>query len=560
MIKILEGNEAIKKLKDTSFVTRWKELADHSEKFTVYLEFPYVSTWYRIYADVFEPILVLGYKNNELNGLIPLARSIADKSIAHAGTNQSEYHGWLSTKNSEKEFLIQALVSLRDKYNLKKWEWGFLPPNSNVNWLFSKILKEESIYGSVSEAITPLLDLSDETKIERLKKNKPTKVKFNRFKKRGDFYIERINSITAAEEIFDQLKEQYDFRQFARYQHAPFVADPFKKKFQIEKLNHPENCHFTVLWSQKKPVAFNISDCDSETVVLGVMSYDPLEEKNSPAHLHVIQLAELLKQEGYRYLDLTPGNNDYKRKYNNLELNVFKLTLYFTKKGISKTKSRELPKKVVKEVFSTIGMKPEKLSNIIASRGEKIKNLVPSKYKKDSYFFYKILLEDLPINDNDYGKIHINNYADLLLLNDIDDTEKSRILSQSLKRFYYGDTLYTLLEKDKLINFGWCSDNLRGQYLSEIDDKVESFEGNTVLYDFYINPGINGNKSHFSILEKMLLDCKKKGKKDVIVGAFTRDHDFRALIENYEHVRYCKLKRINLLWYTKTSFDYFYDN
>ncbi|MBI9063364.1 MAG: hypothetical protein JEZ14_15385 [Marinilabiliaceae bacterium] len=170
-VKIFKDNNVLELLNDKTFIARWEELANQNQKVTVIQEPPFVITWYHQYFNKYQPILILGFdKNSKMVGLMPLAFSYEDQYLTHAGYWQAEYHGWLCKKSFDQDFPIQALIAIKHKLQLKKWQWSWVPPRSQINWLFSSALKKENIHVRIAEHDSPILDLSDENKITRLKK------------------------------------------------------------------------------------------------------------------------------------------------------------------------------------------------------------------------------------------------------------------------------------------------------------------------------------------------------------------------------------------------------
>ena len=160
-IKIVADKDVFDLLEDKIFIARWEELARAYKKVTVQQEAPFVTTWYRIYLEKYQPILILGYnENTELVGLIPLAFSRENKYLTHAGDWQAEYKGWLSTREADQYFPIHALIAIKNHFPVKKWNWGWISPRSDINWLSSNTLRREKIYVKVTEEDSPVLDLS----------------------------------------------------------------------------------------------------------------------------------------------------------------------------------------------------------------------------------------------------------------------------------------------------------------------------------------------------------------------------------------------------------------
>jgi GNAT superfamily N-acetyltransferase len=562
-VKIVKDNNVLELLNDRTFIAQWEQLANQNQKVTVIQEPPFVTTWYHQYSSKYQPILILGFdKSSKIVGLMPLAFSLEDQYLTHAGDGQAEYHGWLCKKCVDQDFMIQAIIAIKQNFQLKKWQWRWIPPRSQINWLFSSALKKENIYVKIVEQDSPILDLNDENKITKLKKNKSIKIKINRYKKKNSFYLERITSKEKAEKVFDILSTQCDFRQMAIHQTAPFDSDGNKKQFYIEKLNFPENNHFTILWSDNNPIAFHFGACDSNTVYLGLSSYNPLEEKNSPGSILMIKLIELLREEGYHYFDLTPGGDKYKEKYCNLHQKLYMPTIFFCKKEKIFSDLKYFIRKTIKNWIISAGAQPNiianKLDNALALL-KKIPKVTPLKiirklisivYERNVYIYYKFLIDDVLIDNIQSEKsININNYSDLLLYNDSNPClKKTDLLSRALRRFSSGELLYTIVNNRVLTHYGWMTKGGKTHRFTEVDMEFDSPANSIILYDFFTDPNFRKQGLYTKNLEKMLIECRKFGVKEVFIGASESNIPYRSVIEKAGFKVYRKFRRIKILW------------
>jgi CelD/BcsL family acetyltransferase involved in cellulose biosynthesis len=571
-IKIIKDNDVIELLDDNVFISKWEELAHQDDKVTVLQEPPFVITWYHEYIKKYQPILILGFDcNSEMVGVMPLAFSLKGKYLTHAGDYHAEYHGWISKRDFEQEFPVQALIAVRNNFNLRLWQWRPLPPRSQVNWLTSVDLKKEKIFVSFAEEDSPVLDLNDDSKIKRLK-TKSVSNQINRFKKRNNFYLERIRSKEKAIEIFDILAAQCDFRQMAAHQTAPFANDENKKKFYIERLNFPKNNHFTILWSDSKPLAFHFGACDSDTVISGLSAYDPLEERNSPAKVHRLKLIELLREEGYRYFDLTPGGDKYKETYASIHQKIFIPTIYFFRKDKILSDFKLILKRIVKRSIKSTGIKPEVFKNninVVVSHFKKltkfapnnfVRNLLSNMYEKKAYIIFEFIIDAESLKHlSDKGNVSINNYSDLLLYNQTNPifSDRSNLFSSALKHFQSEDVLYTIVINDMLAQYGWMKKGGTPHRFFDINMDFISTEDSFLLDDFFTEANIKEEYLYTDTLEKMLLESHKNGASKAFIGISENNLIERRIIERIGFRIYCKLQSTKTLWFVNKK-DYYY--
>jgi hypothetical protein len=564
-IKIIKDDNALELLNDKTFIARWEELANQNQKVTVIQEPPFVKTWYHQYSNKYQPILILGFeKNSSIIGLMPLALSIEDKYLTHAGYWQAEYHGWLCKKGFDELFQVQALIAIKHKLQLTKWQWRWIPPRSQVNWLFSSALKKENIHVRIVEHDSPILDLYDEDKIASLQKNRSIKTKINRYKRKNGFYIERIKSKEKAKNVFDILSSQCDFRQMASHQANPFMSDENKKQFYIELMNFPEHNHFTILWSDNTPIAFHFGACDSSTVYLGLMSYNPLEERNSPGSILLIKLIELLKEEGYRYFDLSPGEEKFKHKHSNFHQKLYMPTICFSKKEKIIADLDFFIRKAMKNLLILAGLEPytfkSKLDKYVAllKKYPKIallkllRKLISIVYEENIYMYYKLCTDDVSLPNLQSDKsININSYSDLLLYNDSNPwLQKADLLSQALRRFSSGETVYTIVENGVLVHYGWMDSCGKQHRFTEGDMVFDTPKNSIVLYDFFTDPNFPKQRLFTKTLEKMLIECRKFDTEEIFIATSDNNILPRDIIgTGFEFYR--KYQRIKVLGYVR---------
>ncbi len=567
-IEIFKGDHVFRLLKDGLFIARWTELADQDPKVTVIQEPPYVLTWYQEYSNRYQPVLILGFDHeHQLVGLMPLAFSLKDHDLAHAGDHQAEYHGWICEKSYDQDFPIQAIIAVRQNFELKKWQWRWFPPKSQIDWVHSTALTKEHIYIKIFEQDSGILDLRDENKILQLKKNKTFKNKINRYKKKNSFYIERIKSKDRAQQLFDILANQCDFRQMAVHQIAPFATDPNKKEFYIQRLNYPEANHFTILWSGSDPVAFHFGACDTDTVYIGLTGYDPIEEKNSPGSILIIFLIDLLREEGYHYLDLTPGKEEYKQRFSNMQQRIYQPTVFFSKRDKFIEVQKQFLKKTISNAVKISGAEPKMVKKRVSGMLEVIKKnpkeslvfilrgLNKIFYAKSMYILYKFDSDDFSrYNNQTESNIRINNYPDLLLYNDTDPLiKKTDVLSKALKLFYSGELLYASVKNGILAHYGWIIKEGGKHKLPVIDKEIELLTDSILLHGFYTHPDFRSSDFYNNILKSLLFECKKDSTKEVFIWTSAKDIPFGGEIENNGFKINRRYQRKRILWSETTE-------
>lgn len=565
-IKIVTDEKALQLIDNEEFISEWKELSCADSKVTVLQEPAFVVTWYKQYYEKYRPVLCIAYGDaSRVIGLMPLALSLNKGYLTHAGDHQAEYHGWIAHEDIDHDFPIKALIALKNHFHLITWQWRWIPPRAQTIWLNSQVLTKEKIFVKCREERSPIWNLSDENKFKKLMKNKAIKNNMNRYKNKGDFYIERIKTKERIESLIDTIAMQCDFRQEAIHLVAPFKNDPNKKGFYVERMNYPNDNYFTVLWSNNDPIAFHLGTCDRDTLYLGLSCFDPLESNKSPGTLLLLKLARLLMNDGYRYIDLTPGGDAYKQRFSNAQQDLITPCFYFSRLTKLKSDLREEIIRIAKRCLLAIGFTPTLVRNKLSSISElfyKLHRLSLSKlvrwiisliYEKRIFIYYKytddkFFSREIP-NSSD---ISIQKYSDLMHYTGSNPwISMATLLLEASRRFSSGEVLYSLLMNGVLAHYGWLVKGGRTHRFTEVDMEFKSPKGSLILYDFYTEPEFRRKGLYQRNLKKMLYDGFRAGVNEVYIGAAYRNNASRAAIEKTGFKIFKTFVKTRFLWIVK---------
>jgi len=547
-IHILRDRDVFTFLSDSDSISEWKGLSSRQKMATVIQEPPFVLTWYRHYFNTHEPVLVLGYTNeNRLVGLIPLSASRKDGHLAHAGDWQGEYHGWICEETVEQDFLIQAMIAIKNEFHPRRWTWRWMPPGARIDWLRSKELAQNKIFAKYIKQSPPFLDLRDKEKIKKIMRNKSVRAKINRYKKRGHFYLERITNREKAAEWFDVLAAQCDFRQEAIHGEAPFESDPNKKNFYIARMNYPQSNHFTILWLNDEPIAYHFGACDKSTVYLGLTAYNPVESRNSPGTILFVKLIELLRQEGYTRFDLTPGEDEYKARLGSGHHEVVEPTFYFKRRDKRVADAIDLIRKAVKFLVLVLRIDPKSVKQKVAKFNdfqkrarisgwsETFRQAGSRLFKRRKYHYFE-LVQGASYKENslDSEIVHTQRYSDFMLFESTSPwLTRADILREALSHYSRGETSYTVVQNGVLICYGWAGsfsrlkrDSMPGN-LSGHEIRAKT----TILHGFYVNPRTNSSEYFIQMLEKMIGGHLLPGKNPVYLVLSNKEEDLSEVVK-----------------------------
>jgi len=480
-VKILNKDQSFAKLNDVKFISEWKSLSQQSSDFSLIQEYGFAYSWYTAYKNTYDPILVLAYNHqNKLVGILPLAQHQQRKSLSHAGDDQAEYAGWVCQQGLKAEFLTRSLIALKKEFNLHKWQWGWLPPQASTEWLSSKELKEQGITANISTYESPLYDLSDPARIRKVRKGGSIKSNFNRLKRTGDLRIERITDMAVAKEIFIDLKKKANFRNLAVYNNFPFEDDKNKEQWHLDHLNSGEGVHFTVLWHGDELLACNFGFCTDDTVMMGLVAYNPVQGSRSPGSVFLIMLIEFLMEEGFHYLDLTPGGDPYKERFCNRHQTLHKVVFCFSKTCKISDDVANYVKNKIKQKYSY-----RDLVQIKSSLETKLKQFI-NKPKQLLHPEGALFRCDANISPTQTLELRTQQYDDLLLYKpQRGDKSHKDIVFSALRNFEREDRLYSLLKDGELVLFVWVSTSGRKHWNETINQLSNITQNKALLYDFY---------------------------------------------------------------------------
>lgn len=511
-ITLVKNNEVFELLQNAEFQDKWKQLATLSVGFTKLQESDFLTTWYKIYKGLFDPILIFSHnEKNELVGLIALAWDKEKQKISHAG--KAEYHGWLAIESETIPFLKSVLEIVKSDLGVKKWSWNWMSSGLDAESLTAAA--EGEVYFFIEEQDSPVWDLMNEEKLKKSLKSRSLKSKINRYKRRGEYHFEMIKDSNRVREVLDIAQYQCDFRREAVNNNRPFAEDKFKIDFAAELVEIPKTFHVSALWLGDQLLACHVGTDDGKRVCFGMISYDPSESKQSPGTLMIVELAKQLKADGYEMLDLTPGTNSYKDRFANSYEKLYRPTIFFSKKEYLKAMAKKSVKTKSKKMLEFANVDVPTMRKWKADAKDwtsKLKTIPKNVFsvfgnnmlKKKNVEFYGLNLEKVIKSNNNIFTIKKQNYTDLLHYVGNEPFRNRRgLLQVALRKFSKGEVLFSKCENGKLVWFCWMKE-VKGNVEIEGFSETILMDGDTkskVLYDFYSNSILEDSSFEKKVLE-----------------------------------------------------------
>ncbi|MDB5763099.1 MAG: hypothetical protein JWQ21_2094 [Herminiimonas sp.] len=354
------GDEAFACLGSDDFLRKWQRLQEQCPWATAFQDQDFVVPWYGIYRDDYLPILVFEESGGELAALLTLALRRGSRRIAAAGDVQAEYQCWLETPGTDSLFVRRALQILEKTIPGMHLSLRYLPPGTPSDWK-AAAPGGATLLRLVSHVL-PLMEVNSECAASPSANRKvDIKRRTRKLEKYGEVQFAQVTDAEQFAGMFDEICDQYDFRQAAAYNVMPFSADPRKKVFHLEL--HRRGKLFTSVLKVGDRIA--ASDCGMLTgrkILHNCFNaHLPALSACSPGILHLALLEAHLAREGIPVFDLTPGPSRHKEFFATSHAMVFEFNAYH---GIFAYLKHEIParmKRLLKRAMGKAGVTPRSL-------------------------------------------------------------------------------------------------------------------------------------------------------------------------------------------------------
>lgn len=295
-------DDVIAALDDGNFMDLWRALHAQCPWATGYQHPDYVGAWYRLYRRSYRPLLLWTVVEGRMTGLLALALDAGGKTLVGAGGPQAAYQVWLALPQSSDGFIRAALAQLQRSFPRRHLHLKHLAPGTPLDGLRDPDSPLRCTLSSPEPR--PYM----RTSAERIRKSfngKTNRNLYNRLKRLGEVRFETVTDPARLIAALDEYILQYDFRQAAMYDCAPFRADSAKRAFYL-KLLDAGLLHVSVLTAGDAVVSVNVGLRGPDSVQVGI-THSPLYADYSPGRLHTYLLCMALEEEGVGCFDLTPG-------------------------------------------------------------------------------------------------------------------------------------------------------------------------------------------------------------------------------------------------------------
>ncbi len=556
-IKIVKGGEAEALINDPDFRGKWQSLYDDCPWATAMQGIAFVEIWYRVYVNLYEPHLLIGYRGEELVGLFQLSIERSSGRLNVAGAQYAEYKTWLAKSGFENSFIEQSLDLLSKEFRDQTLEFLFLASGSPLEWLSTS--KKWNKQCDLRAEPRPLMDVTDDAIFTNSLRKKSNKSRLKKLAQNGPLEFVQLTNYSQLEEVFDTVAVFGDLRLSATHS-VVIERDPLKKKFYTE-LMKAGLIHATLLKAGPQIVSAQINFHNGDEVLLGMSAHSPFLSQFSPSKFHIKFLGKQLCEENVTFFDLTPGG-EYKESHATIYEDAHILTVFFSRNNYLRHASKRKLVKFGLRVIKALGIDRDTFLSRLRKIMWKLKKLRVSTltntifrgiktrlYDEREFRIYSLDAEDIGLTSS-VELMNRNCIDDLLMYDPVESWQPtpSEFHRHAIDRFTQNLSVYTFSENGKLLHYGWLVERQDKSFLSEVGQYFYPLPNSALLFDYYSHPGARGRGLYQSSLRQMLRDAARiPNTERIYIGVLADNGPSRHVIEKAGFkYQYSFFKRVRL--------------
>jgi CelD/BcsL family acetyltransferase involved in cellulose biosynthesis len=340
----LESVEELEKATaPAGILAEWDQLAEKDTVATFFQTRLWCMTWYRCYASVFRPLVLVAVHGERLVGIASLARDEGDGRLVFAGDEMCDYRDFVADVEWRRE-VVSAFVSvIRCLRGAQKLTIGPTSPGSpTVPYVVACAAGDRGLRTFTHSHPCWRLAPIESAALADLRNKKSIRQAIARYQKSGGLQFRRIRAVREWDAIKEQFFAQHSLRQlFAGRE--PSFGQSVKRVFfdQLFRIA-PSTAHFSTLEAGGRLVATHFGSLYKGTLALGAPAFDLLEQRNSPGLLLLIELMRQSLEDGATQVDFTMGTEPYKARFGNHCVEVSIVDLYLDPFAAARRRLRDL--------------------------------------------------------------------------------------------------------------------------------------------------------------------------------------------------------------------------
>ncbi|UJP64869.1 GNAT family N-acetyltransferase [Mongoliitalea daihaiensis] len=451
--KLFTEKEFLTLKSKTALVEAWKELIHLDSGASIFQHPSFILDWYEVYAAKFSPVILFGFSEDKLMGVLSLANPLASKERNHlvgAGSVFALYQTWVVKEGFLRVFweegIVKLLLEKGYSVNLKS-----LPGEQSYQELAN--LASFQKYTVLESHNNPVLDLQSEGIKEVLGK-RHFKAKFNRFQRAGNTQFIRLEQQNEFDQSISDIQVFLNLRQGAAFNKFPLAKDPEQEEI-FAKWFRSGVLQATILQLDGELIAsvMVIDDFGKTSHLAGLITYSPVHAKLSPGLVHVYMLAYYLQEHGYQDLKLSPGDDAYKERFSNRREVMQEVLLSKNPLELAKRKARIRFRNYLK----TKGIRPMAFQVDISKKKADFKTQSWNIFKPIKTHSWEFLVQFIQANaSNCFFKQSPEKLKNLLFVTDTClEISRWRFLEDALERLENQEQCLTMVKDDKVLLCIW---------------------------------------------------------------------------------------------------------
>lgn len=530
---LVNGLAAEQLLTNENFIAQWQQLYNQVKIAYPFQAPAYVNAWWQTYHHNYDLAFALGYTKDKLIACLPLC--IRGNQITAVGCHQAEYQAWLATPEKQYDFLSALVTDIQQAFPNSRLILKYLPKSLLTHTLEKDTGLNEHLI--INEFQRPLNKLNA-TGINQSLTKKSIISQISRFKKLGELRFTRVTKLEEQLSLLKKIIPLYDFHQGAANNALPFTEDHLKQLFHTKLCTELNNSvHLTGLWLNEQLVAAHLGFISKDTVHLGIFCHAPQFKSHSPDQLYLLWLAELLVNEGFTYLDLTPGENTWKERFANEHDTMVGLIYFSHLKDKQYYQTTEQTAGKLTQSLSRVGITPRHIRQAL-SLPEKLSSPKILKATIEKYFCnIELKIYQLTNKPDDTPKIEFktSNLTDLIKFSpDYNWQNRYGFLAKCSQRLAAGEIPYTHTNSHKLLSYAWLIPNAHHVFFNEGKQGIAFPENSAILYDSYTTPTARRQGLHQASLQQRINDVfSQYNGKQLFIVVRSDNTSSRHVIEKY---------------------------
>jgi hypothetical protein len=336
----------------------------------------------------------------------------------------------------------------------------------------------------------------------------------------------------------------------------PFRTDSRTHDFYLE-LMHCGKLHATVSTIGEHIVSAMICICDREAVHLELLCHSPRFSAESPGKLHLLALAEHLVTEGFKYIDMTPGDLLWKDRSATNYNSVHEIIVAFSRRGLLKAQTQVLAKhrtkRIVKPLLSWLGVEPRTIKDTVRYlKDEGLQGIVgkatrakigPPRRTNELKVYEFECVKYFAADDN--LAIKMDALEDLFLLEENSIGLKRAFLRRAYERLCAGENIFTYTEGGRLMGHCWARAT-KPQLDKDDADSPLCF----LLHDAYYHSLADRKRLSLAFAKSIARECRSRFSEGPLkLCARDSDRDLTAALEELRQGKFSdtKLAAVDIL-------------